>query len=543
MSTSAGLNLMSEFKQALGGTDTKWIMASSSASHEQAIGIKATDPKRLVIACQGQHGSTAAEHSPGLELVLWLRLEHKVTCPILLVGFLSEERVRSSRTECTERFLIHAPGIRYAQLPVPKEEWPELKDWLDKSSITEKDIDKEYPPYLRAGFDIGSFRHALANKFGLKATWDIHFAATAGNKAKYPAELQTCLDQEKDLLIAQALHPLEEGLVGQAITNLRSSVKKSGERVVVPSGLKTLHVDDEIDLGWGQLVRRMLNAPEPPMSNYRPYQPTGVDEVSIAAAVLDNIREHVPSVVLLDLRLTKEDENIYRSDAPPSGIAVLRAIRAAHKTLPVIVTSASNKLWNYRMVVHEGADGYWMKQGLELGWGAKETLDSYLDLCHMLASVAESALLQAIRKLESTIQWMSDPARQWWTQGYWRTRERRIGDTESSQFFLWMAISDAQHYCRRYVFARGTKPSREERAMALASVCIKIGSAAECIVAHDLGDRERDRRIERCESSSLRDLFWIRNEAAHSRALDNINEELVIRQMNKFDDFIINGCL
>lgn len=536
--------LAEQFISALGGKAHEVIFdGASRPPWEVADSVMAAKPTQLVIAAHGRYSVREADYSLGIELVLWFRLKHGLTCPILLVGFPSKAEVLTMRKEQTERFLLHAPGIRYVQLPVPPDQWPELKEWLDKSEITKEDIEKEYPHYLRAGFDIGNFRHALANKFGLKATWDVHFASTAAQKTKYPDGLRNCLDQEKDLLITQALYPLEDGLIGQAITDLRTSVKKSGVRTAVPPGLKLLHVDDEIHLGWGKLIQRMLNAPDSGTSNYQPYQPAALDQTSIVEAVLAKIRDNDPSVVLLDLRLRKEDENLARSDSPPSGIAVLRAIRAEYMTLPVIVTTASNKLWSYRMVMHEGADGYWLKQGVEYGWGTNETFDSYLDLCHMLACITESPLIKSLRRMELAIQWMTVAANQWWSVGAWKTNERRNGDTESSKYFLEMAMSDLQNYCRSHVLFRGSTPSRQERALALASMCIKIGSAAECIVSHGLADWERHRRIDRCESQPLKALFSIRNDAAHSRALVEVDEAQVIRQVGFFDEFIHNGCI
>lgn len=643
------LNLASTFKQALDCPDADWVMASSSAIHTQAAAIKATDPKRLVIACQGRHGSGVPEHSSGLELVLWLRLEHKVKCPILLVGFLSDGRVRSSRTERTERFLLHAPGIRYVQLPVPPDQWPELKDWLDNSSITEEDIVKEYPAYLRAGFDIGNFRHALANKFGLKAAWDIHDLLF--QRRSYPTDLAALLSADKDLLLAEVLYPLPVSALQNLIRERRHRIKQEGttlrerlgaleqairdntlthaqaiERVMdlvltsemlllesgnveypaadkvaitdrsarrwaealeaasiagqldealvldrmqatemdfqlaeikenlgrvpdevrndlvgdsdVPSirnTLRVLHVDDELEIGWADLMRRVIDPSNEAPPNYVCLQPTNKDLDGIVQEVLIAIQTNPPDIVLLDLRLRGVEDQGVTQDAPPSGVHVLRAIRQKHKTLPVIITTASNKLWSYRMVMREGADGYWLKQGVELGWGAAEVFGNYVDLRWMI-SIADRPLVRAMRKLEQLHAWMRHTANQWWSQGRWASGEQRKGHTPSALLLLNMAIVEFRAYCQGYVFREIGLVNTSEVQWAVSPICTRLGGVVERItIDGQVRYLNGAKGPPASNHPSFEQVMAIRNNASHGKAPFNITQQSLIDQVIALD--------
>jgi len=66
----------------------------------------------------------------------------------------------------------------------------------------------------------------------------------------------------------------------------------------------------------------------------------------------------------LDLRLFGETGNYPIQDV--SGFKVLDIIlSSSRKRCPVLITSASNKIWSYKEAISRGADAYWVKQGLD----------------------------------------------------------------------------------------------------------------------------------------------------------------------------------
>ena len=633
-------SLRQEFIRAL-GREVQVVSTCSGAPIALAANIAAQRPRALLIACP--------QEAEGRELLLWLRLEHKLLCPILLAGFHSEEDIRATKRNRPERFLIHAPGNRYVQIPAPPDQWSELEQWLGRSAITEAELAAEYGPYLRAGFDIAQFRHSLANKFGLKTTWDIHDLLF--KKRSYPSELATLLSTNKDLILAEALYPLPVsalqnlirerrrrieqerttvherlGALEQAIKNNTLTHAQAIERVMdlvlasemlllesgnveypptdrvaitdrsaqrwaealeeasiagqldeaividrmqasemnfqlaeikenlgrvpdevrkdvvggsavpnIRSTMRVLHVDDELNIGWADLMRRVIDPSNEAPPNYVGLQPAYKDLDAIVQEVLIAIQTNAPDIVLLDLRLRGIEDQGVTQDDPPSGVHVLRAIRQKHKTLPVIITTASNKLWSYRMVMRDGADGYWMKQGVELGWGAAEVFGNYVDLRWMI-SLADRPLVRAMRKLEQLHAWMGHTANQWWAQGRWASGEQRKGHTHSALVMLNMAMVEFRAYCQGYVFREIGVVNPSGVQWAVSPICTRLGGVVERItidgqVKYPNGGKGPPASTH----PSFEQVMAIRNNASHGKAPFNITQQSLIDQVIALD--------
>lgn len=131
---------------------------------------------------------------------------------------------------------------------------------------------------------------------------------------------------------------------------------------------RILLVDDDADLGWADLLRKSIlgrtvvdaSACLQVVRIPRPPEPPPCFD---ADWVRTNITRHDPDLVLLDLRLLGNEE-IGKPVAKASGTCVLREIRKQDCGLPVIMMTASNKYWTFRETLLEGADGYWMKEGV-----------------------------------------------------------------------------------------------------------------------------------------------------------------------------------
>lgn len=647
------VSLASDFRTVLGFTTESWIDASSGSIPAAASEIAKSNPKCLAIACQGMFEGNA-EDSPGLDLVLWLRLTHNYEGPILLVGFLPEEEVRKGPKNSPARFLINAPGNRYVQLPVPLERLPELKKWLETYLIPKADINKEYKPYLQAGFSVENFRHSLANKFGLKSAWDLQNLIREKDDP-YPEKLKVADETDKNLLIAGALYPLPkndlskvmsdrtgelrariqqvvadadalkgrmnkgqasiedlseqasqllanaqllrseignpehtasdrariaeqaamsedaaEGLqektvlaneameldsmvlpsleaelamlleeIEAIVAELREDVLGNFRAPQLPANLKVLHVDDELDLGWSDLLKRMIDPVNVNPRGYRPIQPTSKNVNQIKEEVLEAIahKDGEPDVILLDLRLMGEDERTPRPDSPPSGIEVLKAIRKKYRAIPIVITTASNKVWSHRAVMKEGADGYWTKQGVEMGWGAIDSLENH-DRLSLMMVASKSALVRELRRIDELIAWMSKPGNQWWRSGCWANGRVRKGHTAGALKFLEAVASELKAYARDHAFGAATQTGLGS-AWQLSGICGRFGGAAERLL---LGATIRLRNGDLGPAPTTNQHYLkvrdIRNKASHGTSPWTINERDLVQQSIEFNAWL-----
>jgi len=108
--------------------------------------------------------------------------------------------------------------------------------------------------------------------------------------------------------------------------------------------------------------------------------------------------------VLLDLRLRDDEEGgLPESVWDLSGARVLDFIREEHPTLPVIITTASNKIWNYEGLMELGADAYWIKEGLDEQRTDDESAQNYVRLLELVTAVT-SEKYQLLRRFGKEIE-------------------------------------------------------------------------------------------------------------------------------------------
>jgi CheY-like chemotaxis protein len=107
---------------------------------------------------------------------------------------------------------------------------------------------------------------------------------------------------------------------------------------------KILLIDDEANKGWGSFYKTIAG------DNVEVIVPEidyTVDEGEILNRVKEEIHHYNPEVILLDLRLS---ENDLRKENGLTGVKILSDLEEdpnINKGTRIIITSASNKIWNY----------------------------------------------------------------------------------------------------------------------------------------------------------------------------------------------------
>lgn len=125
---------------------------------------------------------------------------------------------------------------------------------------------------------------------------------------------------------------------------------------------KILLVDDEANKGWDEFYKQFFQLT--PSITYKSLDinfQKGRDK--ILQDLQENLETFDPDVVLLDLRLHDADfkDGIKAEDL--TGYKVLKAIKEKNRGIQVIITTASNKVWNYEPLMNAGANGYIIKNG------------------------------------------------------------------------------------------------------------------------------------------------------------------------------------
>jgi CheY-like chemotaxis protein len=216
--------------------------------------------------------------------------------------------------------------------------------------------------------------------------------------------------------------PASSNELSQVLNTLRGNVASNNPTI--------LYIDDQANEGWQQIFAQILFDGE--NEKFLVYQPTKENTDKILSRTFELVREKRPDLIMLDLRLSPEDEHS-KDVADVSGIKVLHNIRKefANTLCPVLVVSASNKLWSYKTVLASGADAYWMKEGMDVHQDAYGSSNNYSRLLSILDALLFSEhykQLKEIRKIYEQISVENTPY--WWESKNWVHKQSTYSNVE-----------------------------------------------------------------------------------------------------------------
>ncbi len=181
-----------------------------------------------------------------------------------------------------------------------------------------------------------------------------------------------------------------------------------------------LFVDDQADDGWAAIFQRMLyGGNEDVFTVLQPEKNDNIENIVHSIEEIVNLKKI--DLLILDLRL--QGETGKNPDIKEiSGIRVLEKLIVNHLPCPVLITSASNKIWSYRETLKLGADAYWIKEGLDDNYSMEASIENYLcfiDLIYSLCFNEEyrflyDKLLPAILKIQNSMTLF------WWESKFWQ---------------------------------------------------------------------------------------------------------------------------
>ena len=148
--------------------------------------------------------------------------------------------------------------------------------------------------------------------------------------------------------------------------------------------LQVLLIDDEIRTGWGSALRALFDeVPGSARLNTdiadKPFNYKTAKQLALSRRW---------DLVLCDLRLTGQDAKQRGREArggyAPSGLNLIRAIKADSPTTPVLAFTASRRAWAQQRMVDEGADGFWTKEGPDGGVSDAYSASHVADLLNQI---------------------------------------------------------------------------------------------------------------------------------------------------------------
>lgn len=127
-----------------------------------------------------------------------------------------------------------------------------------------------------------------------------------------------------------------------------------------------LYIDDEAEKGWREIFEKIMLEQNDIDFMHLDNEFNEKSKKEIVDISLKTIKEENVDVVILDFRLSTEDfeeKNIQNV----TGFQILKRIKEYNKGIQVIIFSATNKIWNFQALHNAGADGFIIKEGVDIG--------------------------------------------------------------------------------------------------------------------------------------------------------------------------------
>jgi len=256
----------------------------------------------------------------------------------------------------------------------------------------------------------------------------------------------------------------------------------SGAAPSVDRAINILLIDDKARDGWEQVFAALFkNAKVTPVVPQKDFAKdiNALYETQVKGPLSKLNASPDPSLVLLDLRLFEETERSI-DIKNVSGKLLLEIIRKDFNGLPVLITTASNKIWTFRELIKVGADAYWIKEGLDEQRTAEDSVENYCQLLSLVDKMTDGRY--AVLKDFATYaeNFGRQPKPHWFRRFTWANNEKTHGDVKAIKRSLNNAVLVLKNYLHNYHLGYGFKDEPSE-SFVLSGLINKICGVYECV--------------------------------------------------------------
>lgn len=304
--------------------------------------------------------------------------------------------------------------------------------------------------------------------------------------------------------------------VGQALSDIYPAVKRELFEIVpstrIGKGIKLLLIDDLAEQGFRTIMERMTQR-----KVYSIVPPTEYRENIrglFEKVVKPKIISLDPGVVLLDLRLFDEPSRGISSKRL-SGKLLLDQITSTFREMPIVVMTASRDIWTHNVIMKAGAEGYWVKEGIDERATAQDSAKNYTRLL-VLLSQATDVNHQKLRRFSNLVADLSlDSRPQWFADVNWINGERTKANVQAIASTLRDSVELVRGYLRSNLIDPDGKRSTDE-SFFISGIINKLAGIVENV--HQLETVSGGHRafIARRDDKAGLKLLSIRNRYSHT---------------------------
>lgn len=172
-------------------------------------------------------------------------------------------------------------------------------------------------------------------------------------------------------------------------------------------GKKILFIDDKSDEGWAELMKNIFKGAGDNFVFVESAKYKTTDEPKLFKdfeGFLKECRSHIGKewdLIIIDLRLNPEREDIDNEMISPtefSGYKLIDEFLKENEGYQIIVSTASNKIWNINAALKRGAASYYVKESPEFNYSVSETNKHYENFKTDVQKCFEKSYLRDIYK-------------------------------------------------------------------------------------------------------------------------------------------------
>lgn len=172
------------------------------------------------------------------------------------------------------------------------------------------------------------------------------------------------------------------------------------------NGKKILFIDDQADEGWGDLMKNIFKGAG---NNFvlidsEKYKNSETKLFHDYEGFFTECRSHIGKdwdLIIIDLRLNPEKEDVDNEMISPtefSGYKLIDEFLNENEGYQIIVSTASNKIWNINAALERGAASYYVKESPEFNYSISDTNKHYENFKKDALKCFEKSYLRKIYK-------------------------------------------------------------------------------------------------------------------------------------------------
>lgn len=280
--------------------------------------------------------------------------------------------------------------------------------------------------------------------------------------------------------------------------------------------INILLIDDNAENGWESVLQKVF-----PKADVKSIVPRKMYRKNIDGLYKDQVKDALdalnasanPPLVLLDLRLFDETERSIDIENV-SGKLLLKKIREEFRGIPVLITTASNKVWTFQKLINLGADAYWVKEGLDEQRTAEDSVNNYCKLLFLVDKMTDGRY-QELKKFSSYAERFEREASNHWSKNItWANGDQTYGAVKGISESLNDSVLVLKNYLHSYHLGYGFQDKLNE-SFVLSGLINKICGVYESV--HDAQKNTNYVTYEERGDVGLDRIKELRNRFSHQR--------------------------